>query len=296
MLASIVLMPNAAHAWYVEGRVLCDTNNSGTIDAGDLPLAGITVTVAGVGFTFSATGTTDASGKFLIELSEFHSHYSMTINSNGAPVRSPAIVPAPFDWPAAGPAPVVDWLLDSTACIELKCWLTAGGAKFSNITGGTVAEKGPQHSFGGNVNPSCASEPGDGGQWNHVAHGLKLHFLGTAIQVVACGNVPGIPAGSESPVTPFNYIEYQGTGRLTGISGNKVDYGTVSFFARAEDRNEPGSTGAKDGAKIDRYFIRVVDGGGTVRLLLDTDGDPTTIDPITITGGNMQLHISSCPQ
>ena len=32
-----------------------------------------------------------------------------------------------------------------------------------------------------------------------------------------------------------------------------------------------------------------------LRLLFDTDADPSTVDPRTITGGNLQLHYSSCP-
>jgi len=110
---------------------------------------------------------------------------------------------------------------------------------------------------------------------------------------VACGNVPGIEPGSESPVTPFNFIEFQGTGTLKGIKGSKADFGAVSFFARCEDRNEPGSNGAKDGADIDHYFLHVFQGGTTL-LLVDEDGDPATVDPVTISGGNLQIHISSC--
>jgi len=51
---------------------------------------------------------------------------------------------------------------------------------------------------------------------------------------------------------------------------------------------------AKAGAYIDRYFLRVFDGSGKTLLLIDGDGNPATVDPITITGGNLQLHVSSC--
>ncbi len=182
-----------------------------------------------------------------------------------------------------------------------KCWLTAGGVKFSSITGMMMAEykqNGPLDSVGGNVYPGCNAESGDGGNWNHIAHKENLHFQGTDIQIVRCGNVDGIPAGSESPVTPFNFIEFKGTGTLKGISGNKANYGTVCFFARAEDRNEPGNEKAllpDGGALIDRYYLRVFDcSTQNVLLLVDMDNNPATIDPITITGGNFQIHISSC--
>ena len=59
-----------------------------------------------------------------------------------------------------------------------------------------------------------------------------------------------------------------------------------------------GSKGANDGADVDRYFLHVFtdpsDPAGSTVLLVDVDGDPTTVDPVTITGGNMQMHASSC--
>ena len=184
---------------------------------------------------------------------------------------------------------------------EGKCWLTAGGVKFSPITGLLMAEikqKGPLDSVGGNVYPGCNPDSGDGGNWNHIAHKENLHFQGTVITVIRCGNISGIDPGSESPVTPFNFIEFEGTGSLKGIGGNKADYGTVCFFAHVEDRNEPGNEKAllpDGGALIDRYYINVYDCSTHNSLLLvDIDGNPATIDPITITGGNFQIHISSC--
>ena len=123
--------------------------------------------------------------------------------------------------------------------------------------------------------------------------------MGNPITDVVCGNVDGIPPGSTSPVTPYNFIEYSGTGTLKGIKGNRVDYGEVHFWARVEDRNEPGSSDPSAGEEIDRYFIHVfadpANPEATTLLLLDVDGDPATVDPITITGGNLQLHDNPCP-
>lgn len=155
--------------------------------------------------------------------------------------------------------------------------------------------KGPADTVGGVVFPACSSEPSNGGQWNHVAHKDKLHVKGNDVHIVSCGNVPGIEPGSESPVTPFNYIEFEGTGQVLGIHGNKIEPVDVTFFGRVEDRNEPGNEqSATSGEDIDRYFLRVVDGNGDVVYLVDQDGNPDTVDPITITGGNFQLHTSSC--
>lgn len=209
--------------------------------------------------------------------------------------------------PCADPAATCE--ADCT-CTPLEepgaCWFTGGGAKFEPLDGMYMAQRnekggGPRDSFGGNVAPSCSLEPGDGGQWNHIAHSLKMHFQGWTVDEVTCGNVPEEihEPGSESPVTPYNYIEFKGTGTLKGIKGNKADYpDMVYFFARCEDRNEPGNETASGGEDVDRYFLHVfADPDNPVEstlLLIDVDGNPETVDPITITKGNFQLHISSC--
>jgi hypothetical protein len=288
-----------ASAWHVIGQVHCDANDSGEIDAGDLPLANVVVQADGAA-DFSAS--TDGTGAYHLDLSETPDCYTVTLDASTIPAGASYVIPLSASYVLCTTETEFeferDWLIASESCAGL-CWLTGGGVKFEQITNTNNAEHGPRVNFGGNVHPSCSPEPGGGGQWNHVDHIQKLHFQGTDIPDVRCGNLPGIPPGSESPVTPFNFIEYWGTGTLKGIKGNKVDYGTVYFFARAEDRNEPGSNGAKDGALVDRYFLRVYtnpgDPVGSTVLLFDIDGNSSTVDPKTITGGNLQLHYSSCP-
>ena len=112
--------------------------------------------------------------------------------------------------------------------------------------------------------------------------------MGTDIEVIRCGNVDGIEPGSESPVTGYNFIEFQGVGWVQGIKGNKIGRVPVTFQARVEDRNEPGNERASDGEDIDRYWLRV-DGPDGVGFEVGTQDEP-----ITITGGNLQLHESSC--
>jgi len=200
----------------------------------------------------------------------------------------------------------VDWVLGGPFC-GTGCWLTGGGAKIDQLIGIPVATHGgsknrPLHSFGGNVYPGCSPTAGDGGNWNHVNRQDKIHFQGREIQVVTCGNVGVdiIPDGSESPVTPFNFIEFKGTGRVSAIAGNHLrDRGPVTFYARCEDHNEPGSRGAKDGALIDKYYLQVKDLDGNIVFQVGagdpaTDTTPSTIETVTITDGNLQLHISSC--
>ena len=295
----------------LDGKVYCDVNDDGMITDGvDSLLDGVVVDVTGdLGFAGSvATGGVFGNGYYSIALSlDFPQTYDVSLDPTtipgGAAVIQPATGVYSFTATMIGQFFTRNFLVDSSACTETPpgaCWMTAGGVKFSNITGTDVAERGPQVTFGGNVFPSCDPDPGQGGQWNHVDHRAKLHFQGFEVHTVACGNVPGIEEGSESPVTPFNYIEFEGTGRLQGISGNKLPPTPVSFFARVEDRNEPGNENASAGEDIDRYFLHVYsdpsDPIGTTLLLTDVDGDPATVDPVTITGGNLQLHFSSCEE
>jgi hypothetical protein len=292
------LFGGVINACYVEGYVYCDTNQNGFIDEGDDPLVGVIVQAADLN-GWSGQATTDSSGYYTIHDPYFP--YTLTMNLDETTLPGDAIfVDPPQNEVILNPTPDVDvyyqdWLVDSATCRgEGKCWLTGGGVKFESITGTDMAQKGPKDSLGGNVYPGCNEDSGDGGQWNHIAHILKLHFQGWTIHVETCGNVADHEPGSDSPVTPYNYIEFSGTGTLKGIHGNKVDYGTVNFFARAEDRNEPGSKEANAGAYIDKYFLYVFDSEGTKLLLIDGDGIPATVDPVTITGGNLQIHISSC--
>jgi hypothetical protein len=285
------------YAWAIIGRVYCDANQNGLIDSTDGPMAGVRVTVQQQGGTFTESAVTDASGAYAVHVLDMGATYTVTLDASSLPAGSVILSPAGGSQVVSNfdeSIPEVEFLVQSPTCAGGKCWLTGGGAKFNPTTGTMVAEHGPRHSFGGNVNPGCNTDSGEGGQWNHIAHALKLHFQGWQIQVVRCGNVPGIPEGSESPVTPFNFIEFQGTGTLKGIQGNKVDHGTVQFFARAEDRNEPGSHGAREGSLIDRYFLHVWNAADPSLLLIDIDGNPATVDPVTITDGNLQIHISSC--
>jgi hypothetical protein len=51
------------------------------------------------------------------------------------------------------------------------------------------------------------------------------------------------------------------------------------------------------GTQKDRYYINITDcSTGDTLLFLDNDNDASTVDPTTITGGNLQIHASSCTQ
>lgn len=297
-IAVAVLMAAActSNAWHISGKVLCHS------EQGDVPLANVVVVTENTAGTYSAFVVTDQLGRYFQALPDKPDSYVTSVRTDTLPFSVNSPVPL---IPLAGEYAYTftdSWFIFETADWLFPCggvcWLTGGGVKFEPILDARVAEGGPSDSLGGNVYPGCSPTAGDGGQWNHVAHSLKLHFQGTAIQVVHCGNVDGIEPGSESPKTPFNFIEFVGTGRVKGIKGNKVDYPTVYFFARCEDHNEPGSKGAKDGVLVDTYYLHVytdlADPIGSTIMLFGETTDPSVVAPRLITGGNLQIHISSC--
>jgi len=293
--AAMLLCAGSAFAWHVEGTILCDGTG--------IPISGVLVHVESTdGKGFGDVESSDQDGHYFIALPNEPGCYRvfLTLDASESPVTPPS-GDYTFCTTTSDFEITRDFVIASPACTAGHCWLTGGGAKFSSITNsdlGQVTKKNKVWNWGGNVNPGCSPTAGQGGQWNTISDDQKLHFHGVAMHVIRCGNVDGIPPGSTSPATPFNFIEWEGTGTLKGIKGNKADYGTVYFWARAEDRNEPGSNGQRDGAGKDRYFLNVytnaADPIGTSVVLVDQDADPATVDPIIITDGNMQIHVSSC--
>jgi hypothetical protein len=303
VVVSLCLGTTTTWAWSLNGYVRCDGNKNGNLDGQDLPILGAIVHVQNLAGTFSATGTSVDDGNYTVELQDFPDSYIATIDASSLPADAVIVIPAggslSFSVDDITPSQSQDWLVQSATCKPGQCWLTGGGTKYDNLTKTYLAEKGTKTTFGGNVHPGCSATAGSGGDWNNIDRLKNLHFHGTDIPTVVCGNIPNYPPGSQSPKTPFNYIEYQGTGWVKGIQGNKANYPLVFFFARAEDRNEPGSNGAKDGSNIDRYFLRVytnpADPIGSTIILVDDDGiNNANVDATPISTGNLQIHVSSC--
>lgn len=298
VLAALSLGASAAFACHVGGNVYCDGTGE--------PLAGIRIDlVATDGTDYQRYAVTNELGRYDIALlCEPHCYRITAQTPNGETVVFPAA--GYYDFCAEGSNNYIveprDWRLTSPTCPEVResgaCWLTGGGARFETPEGTNDTYK--HFNWGGNVYPSCDPHPGIGGQWNMIDNVQNLHFMGTEIEVIRCGNVDDHEAGSESPVTPFNFIEFQGIGTLKGVHGNDANYGIVHFWAHVQDRNEPGSQGMDDLAGRDRIFMNVftnpADPVGSSVVLFDRDGDPGTMDPQTITDGNLQLHASSCPE
>ncbi|HEX4822816.1 MAG TPA: SdrD B-like domain-containing protein [Candidatus Polarisedimenticolaceae bacterium] len=303
MIFMAAVAGSAALACPFDGYVRCDGNHNGQLDGQDLGVAGIVVTVQNVAGTWSDTDVTDANGYYLMSLQDHPDCYHATIDTSSLPAGGAVLVPASntldFCVSSTDQETQADWLIQSDACQAGQCWMTGGGTVYEPLTNSYLATKGTKITFGGNVHPGCSATAGAGGDWNHVDRSRKLHFHGTTIPNVSCGNVPGIPPGSTSPKTPFNYIEYDGTGWVHGLQGNKYNNDHVFFYARVEDRNEPGSNGANAGALIDRYFLRVYtnqfDPLGSTIILLDSDnGGGLERDVTPINSGNLQIHVSSC--
>jgi hypothetical protein len=300
LLAAAGLFVGATSAFAnMGGRVWIDNNCNGIFETNDVLLPGVTVllyncdTMQTVG-----TATTDTNGVFTFVHPGPIGNYQICVVLPSGYSFAP-FVPAP-----PGPFNCCNSSVNTNGCTDCfywsgsddfshnaglcplptgACWLTGGGT-----IGGVDAHGKPLHTYGGVVNPGCSPTAAGGGNWNDIDHVAGLHFKGLDIQVITCGNIPGYPAGSSSPVTPFNYIDFQGVGTLKGIDGNTNDYGVVLFRGRAEDHGEPGGG-------IDRYYLRVYDAGGNTLQIISTDpANPLDIAPVTISTGNMQLHISGC--
>ena len=278
------------NAWFSAGRVFCDANTNGVVDETDIPVPSVLVVVTNTSGTFSNANWTTAQGEFVVQLPSVADSYVNFILDTSLPVGTISVTPGFNMFATDANTTVVtnDFLIENAACISPPqptnsgCWLTGGGT----IRVGRHGQ--PTHSFGGVVNPGCKVTAAGGGNWNDVDHADRLHFKGLDMEVVTCGNVPGYPAGSKSPKTPYNYIDFEGVGTLTGIGGNHVDYGFVQFYARCEDHREPGKA-------ADRYYLRVTDGNGNVLMLVSGHpANPMDIAPVAISSGNLQLHVSGC--
>ena len=306
LLPLVLLMGGAnSYAWHVDGNVFCDVQPNGFIDEFDTPFEGVVVRVVrDPSGDYVGDVLTDTSGYYYKWLPAVSDLYKVSLRPSSLPDDAIIVLPPAgyeiIEVTASNYEHEVNFLVDSATCRVPQdgCWMTGGGVKFEPILREDLATHGPKDTMGGVVYPSCDGSPSNGGQWNHVAHSVKEHYQAFDITKVRCGNVEGHPPGSESPVTPFNFIEWEGVGRMKGIHGNKSSYETVHFFGRAEDRNEPGSDGPAVGGNIDRYFLHafVTGPGGTPITIfcVDEDGDCSTVDPRTISGGNLQLHYSSC--
>ncbi len=287
----LVMCAMTSNAWLKVGAVYCDSNTNGVIDFGvDVPVQSVLVVVTNTSGTYSNFSWTTAEGIFLVQLPDSPDTFVDYVHPLTLPAGTTQVLPPFNTFTTTASSTIVTnfFLIENPACVNVTpppptngmCWLTGGGT----IKSGRGQ---PVFSFGGVVNPGCSPTAAGGGNFNVIWHAGKLHFKATDISVITCGNLPGLPPGSRSPRTPFNYIDFEGVGTLTGISGNHANFGVVHFTARAVDAGEPG--------RMDALYIRVYSGTGQTLLLISADtGTPTDVSPLTISTGNLQLHVSGC--
>jgi hypothetical protein len=279
-LASLLLLGSALNspAALNIGNVYCDANTNGIIDRGDSPAQSVLAVATNMSGTFSNGSWTTAEGIYVIDLSNTPDTYVNFVLPATLPPGTTAVLPFFHTFTVSNEVVVTNnFLLENSNCVAIastnsgQCWLTGGGTIKSG--------KGkPLFNFGGAVNPGCSTNVPGGGNWHGIDFTQKLHFKTVSIEVVDCGNT------TNSSRSLSSFIEFQGVGTLTGIAGNKADFGVVNFFAHAEDFGQPGKA-------VDRLYVRVFDGSGNTLLLISADtSNPLDIAPVTISTGNLKIH------
>jgi hypothetical protein len=285
------LLEQGLHPPLKVGHVFCDANTNRMIDSGDIPVPGVLVAVTNFSGTFSNTAFTDAQGFFAVQLPEITGLYGDFIVPSSLPAGSTVVIPQElavfqFSIPAP-PSNIVtnDFLLQNPDCVTVapmtnRCWLTGGGTI-------RASKSKPAFTFSGVVYPSCKASV-RGGHWNVIDFTNRLHFKSTTIKVVECGTLPGLPSGSASPRTPFNFVDFQGVGTLKGMGRNHARFGTVIFTARAVDLGKPGKG-------RDALYLRVDDPAGNTLILISANpSSPLEVSPLTLSTGNLQIRVSGC--
>lgn len=304
LAAALSLWSSAATAHHISGTIVCTETEPVT------PLVGVEVNIVGQTLGTTYTAVTDANGNYYQSLPTATEAYAVTITApSGLTITSPVTgeyLLNIFANGIGGPDSHEKVDFDLTGCItppESLCWMTAGGVKFEPLANEFLAEvktgNGPNDTWGGNVYPSCSQFPGNGGHWNHVSHRLKLHLNGQDQRVIKCGNVPGTAPGTDSPVCDVNFIHWEGWGTISPINGGNTGKKVPVYYeAKVEDRAEPGNLkGAKNQPDdVDRYYIKVwyLNDDLSVGEAVAGFEFGTYDAPIQVTGGNLQIHCTSC--
>lgn len=269
-----ILYVTSAQAWSLSGGVTC---------ASGLPFSGVTINVTGTNCDgpYAASTQTDADGNYLFDF-PCPGAYTASIDMHTLPADATAVTfsQSSFVVDDNFPNNGIYWQVTSAACqVPQSTCRLAGLAAKTEFRSGRLVVSG----FGGLVRPSCQGS----NCWDHVDGGKKLNFHSTAIQITNCGD-------GGTTAQPFHFIEFSGTGTLKGIDGNRANYGTVYFVARAEDRRQFGKTLSPP----DRYFIRIYSNaadpvGSTLVLLGGNTSDPAA-NTVPITLGELQVRKTTC--
>jgi hypothetical protein len=280
---------NPPQPWLTSGRVACDANQNGQIDANDQAVLGVLVMVTNVSGTFSnGNFTATPAGDFVLELPPVPDSYVLSINPLSLPEGSTLVLPASGTVSFSLTATVTNFtggnfLIANPACVQTNpppqtngCCL-AGSASI----GGT--SKKPLFTLAATVFPGCRCDKEDSGEFNVVAKGLKLQFRGTVAEILNCGESVDSACGAV-----VGSMEVQGVGTLKGIEGNNCNSGLVSFFAHIEDRSEA--------HLADLVYFRAYAEDNTTLLLISGDtANPANVSPVAVCG-NLVIGTNCCEE
>lgn len=193
ILASLCVGATALQAWHVTGKVVCDTNANGLIDAQDEGEQGIIVVVKNTAGSFTGTGVTGADGSFLINLPQSADNYVVSLSAPTLPPGGKLL--APQDGTYAFGLTDTNQFFDQ-ANFLLKCPEAPPppppGASCDFVTGGgwIVTASGVKATFA----VSGGTKSGDfWGTLNYIDHNTGMHVHSTA--VTAYAHDPSNPNG-----------------------------------------------------------------------------------------------------
>jgi hypothetical protein len=214
----LLLSAPVAQAWHVSGKIVCDVNGNGAIDAGDTPVQGVIVAVEAVNGPFTGAAATDASGFFRLDLPHSSDSYHAYPHPTSVPPGAMLIAP---------PGGVHTFALtDANQAFEqanfvFDCAPTPpppGSADCGKVTGGGWIDGTPS---GAKANFGVSGGPGNWGHLNYIDHGTGMHVRSTG--VTAYEEVAG---DDDARVIRYNVV-------IDSVAGTAV--------VRVADRGEPGT-------------------------------------------------------
>ncbi len=170
----------SAQAWHVTGKVVCDDNANGQIDAQDLGEEGVVVTVKNTSGSFTTTGITTSDGSFLIDLPHSPDSYQVSLYAPTVPPGAKVLLPQGGSYAFT--------LTDTNQYFEqanflLKCNEApppAPGSDCDFVTGGgwILTSSGVKATFA----VSGGTKGSDfWGTLNYIDHNTGLHVRSTAV-------------------------------------------------------------------------------------------------------------------
>lgn len=250
---------SVAPAWHVSGKVVCDANGDGQIDAADTAVVGVMVAVENSSGSFTATATTAANGTFTIDLPHTADSYLAYLHPPTVPPGASVLRPAggvhsfslTFSQESFEQA---NFLLD---CDTNEPPPPPADAECDKVTGGGWIVGTPSGAKG-NFGVSGGTKGGEfWGHLNYVDHGTGMHVRSTAVTAYQLD-----PANANGRYIHFNVL-------IGSASGTAV--------VHVIDNGEPGTRDVF-GITLSNGYAAHGELGGT-----EKKGG----------GGNIQLH--TCP-